>query len=56
MYKFKALVQFSYNGIMYNPRRETYQLNDDVVSAWAKERLVKIVEEKPKKSNGTKKE
>ena len=50
MPKFKALVQFSYGDTMYNPRRETYQLNDDVVFAWAKEGLVKIEEETVKKN------
>jgi hypothetical protein len=43
MTKFKALVQFSYKDTMYNPRREAYELNDDVVQEWDKEGYVKIV-------------
>lgn len=54
MKKFKVLVQFSYNNTMYNPRRETYQLDDDVVLAWAKEGLVEIEEETVKKDKKAK--
>jgi hypothetical protein len=50
MYIFRALIQFSHNDIMYNPRREAYQLNDDVVLQWEKHGYVKIIEKKPKKA------
>ncbi|MFD0825854.1 hypothetical protein ACT8ZR_09265 [Neobacillus sp. M.A.Huq-85] len=50
MYKFRALIQFSYENVMYNPRRETYKLDNEIVRDWEKHGYVKIVEEKPKKA------
>lgn len=44
MYKFKVLKQFSYFETLYNPRRETYQLENDVVLEWEKEGLVKVID------------
>lgn len=52
MYKFKALTQFSHdfeNGsVMYDVRRESYQLDDKIVKEWEKAGYVKIVEERKK--------
>ncbi|WP_187292138.1 hypothetical protein [Bacillus sp. 1NLA3E] len=56
MFKFRVLVQFSYNNDMYNPRRQTYQLDDEIVKEWESSGYVKIVEKSAKDDKKTKEE